>query len=226
MNKKILFFLCAFAAVFLFIGVVLFTLGTQPKTDQQTSGPSTEDNMLPQSISLVSVSPIQNSVLVSGKKQIFTITFNNQPKNITTTLERTDVTNTSKPVTASFTLSEKGNALVLTTTGPIVPDSIYTLNVLYQNIPLMSLSYTTTNLLPSPVKQNNEALKKYLPYNTASYSLRFDQNRNIYLFNFIYDPSKNDSLDVQYEQAKQDATDFIESKGIDIDSVIIEWNYS
>ena|SRR3989344_2206114 len=226
MNKKILFFLCAFAAVFLFIGVVLFTLGTQPKTDQQTSGPSTEDNTLLQSISLVSVSPIQNSVLVSGKKQIFTITFNNQPKNITTTLERTDVTNTSKPVTASFTLSEKGNALVLTTTGPIVPDSIYTLNVLYQNIPLMSLSYTTTNLLPSPVKQNNEALKKYLPYNTASYSLRFDQNRNIYLFNFIYDPSKNDSLDVQYEQAKQDATDFIESKGIDIDSVIIEWNYS
>ena len=226
MNKKILFFLCAFAAVFLFIGVVLFTLGTQPKTDQQTSGPSTEDNTLLQSISLVSVSPIQNSVLVSGKKQIFTITFNNQPKNITTTLERTDVTNTSKPVTASFTLSEKGNALVLTTTGPIVPDSIYTLNVLYQNTPLVSLSYTTTNLLPSPVKQNNEPLKKYLPYNTASYSLRFDQNRNIYLFNFIYDPSKNDSLDVQYEQAKQDATDFIESKGIDIDSVIIEWNYS
>ena len=226
MNKKILFFLCAFAAVFLFIGVVLFTLGTQPKTDQQTSGPSTEDNTLLQSISLVSVSPIQNSVLVSGKKQIFTITFNNQPKNITTTLERTDVTNTSKPVTASFTLSEKGNALVLTTTGPIVPDSIYTLNVLYQNTPLVSLSYTTTNLLPSPVKQNNEPLKKYLPYNTASYSLRFDQNRNIYLFNFIYDPSKNDSLDVQYEQAKQDAIDFIESKEIDVDSVIIEWNYS
>jgi hypothetical protein len=119
------------------------------------------------------------------------------------------------------------NKTLIITSGPTTPSSQYLLEItnLTKNIKLLSINYPS-DTFSTPAPSNNPALSTFLPYETANYKLSFNPDRNVYIFNFKYDTNSSVSIDDQYNQAKTDATAFIQSKGIDINSIVIEWRHS
>lgn len=79
--------------------------------------------------------------------------------------------------------------------------------------------------IPTRAPNNNLSLQQYLPYETSNFLLEYDPARNTYLFHFKFRNNTGVSLPDQFDKAKQDAINFIQSKGIDVNSLAIEWLY-
>ena len=177
----------------------------------------------------VKIAPITNTVFPAGSHQSMTVIFSLpvDTKAISFHLNKTSVTsnNAAQPVDANVTFEDNFHIARITPKDSIDPNSQYTLTVSDSkngNI-IASANYSSTDLLASPAPSNNPQLKSYLPYNTPTYSIDYFEPRNTYQFHFIYDPKSKVDIESQYQNAKENAIQFIKSKGIDINSIVIEW---
>lgn len=184
----------------------------------------------PQEIRVTSIQPPLNTALKPDQTQLFQITFN-KPINmqqIQVSLNQKNVTNDNPPELINFDSDIKENDLFITLKEPIIGYGDYEITIIdvNTNTQIFKASYLSDKSEPTPAPNNNPNLIPFLPYETASYKLSYNKSRNIYVFNFKYNPNSTDNLDAQYEKAKQDAKNYIQSKGVEPSSVIIEWRYS
>jgi len=193
---------------------------TQQPTNQQQVG---------QNIAVTSIIPSEATTLIASEKQTFTVSFS-------TTLDANAVTFSLTPDDDSQEISAPKiilrqpdpKTISLEVQGSLEPFYNYTLTIqdkLSQKI-LASQTYYVAPPQPTAIPNNNQTLKTYLPYETNTYSLEYLPDRNIYLFHFKYNDSSDVESDVQFENAKAAATQFIESKGIQISDITIEWRSS
>jgi hypothetical protein len=134
----------------------------------------------------------------------------------------------AKTVKLSVTPENSNKRYIVKTLEPIQPYSEYILRVnsAQTKKEVYRKGFLTKDVLPTPVSTNNLSLAAYLPHRTASYSLEYFVNRNVYIFHFIYNSDLPTGAEAQFDAAKADAIKFIQSKGIDINSIVIEWRNS
>lgn len=227
----------AILIIALFLIVVILALVRSQKGNggffappQTTSIPSSA-SLNQGNIEATGVSPEDKSILPAGSQGVFTISFSAPVQanfvGIKLTATNTAVNNpspTTEPTT--FTLSNSNQTLTLTTKDPIGAYTNYELTIQSSGNTLLDAHYSTGPTQPSPAPSNNPSLQQYLPFETANYRLSYLPSRNTYVFNFIYNPDSSLTLPEQFDQAKADAAAFIQSKGIDPNSITIEWRHS
>lgn len=230
LNKKILLIVGVVGAAIL--SLLLFS-AQQPQQDTPVvPTPTTaEINRDRQRDKLsVEISPSISTTLVPGEKQAFSLQFSEptvqDALNISVT--ETDLSRDSTPSTSPFSYSVAGVNHILSLAETIKPYRKY--QILIKNAAsgntILNVSYLSAAPVETPAATNNLDLIPYLPYETASYALSYNNQTNTYVFNFKYNPNSLDALETQYQKAKQDAIDYIRSKQIDESTLIIEWRYS
>ena len=180
-----------------------------------------------------SVFPEEGEILNTGKIQTFDIYFNNpqiQVNNYSFNISSLDTTSDNTlftPIDIETLLLGKGQ-VELKTTQEIKEKYEYKLEILSKKNGevVFSRTYLSTDILPTPVAVNNKSLVPYLPYETTNFSLEYLKDQNRYIFHFVYNADSDVPIDNQLEQAKTDAAAFINSKGIDINTLVIEWRNS
>lgn len=176
------------------------------------------------------ITPAANFALVPDQNQTFNLIFNKPVDldSLVIELSQTDgVTGEVKAV--NFSVAKVSDMVVdVLTTNPIEPVSRYDLVIKDKNTgrKIEKVSYLSDDILATPIPSNNPSLRNYLPRETSSYQLRFDEKRNLYVFNFIFNPNSNETVEEQYNRAKNEATGFIQSVGVDVNSIVIEWRYN
>lgn len=233
-DKKILIFIITLTVfILVLIGIIIAfnarTSSNQPGTQAIFPTPVP---LIYKSTTVESVVPPISSVLLAGQKQTFSVNFNTQVstgsfKILLTSKAFSD--SAEKEVSIPFTTSitSSGKTLAIQTTNNILPSHSYALIILdSKNRTLLSASYSSGNVEISTAPGNNPELKQYLPYETSTYKLTYNERRNTYIFNLKINSNSQESLIQQFENAKKQAEDFIKSKGIDINSIVIDWRHS
>lgn len=205
-------------------GALLLTIGSLVVYLNFTKSPSAPDS----SAKVVSVAPDQSVVLTAGKPYEFNIYFDKpiNPNDLSILLSYIDIATDSKPIFVKTALSsDESVVLVLKTLESVKENGEYILLIKSKKtgVALSSTHYLSGVISPTPVPSNNSSLKKYLPYETDSFILRFVPQQNIYVSHFKYDTNLSTSLNDQYEKAKTEVINFIQSKGIDPQTIVIEF---
>ena len=226
-DKTLLFpIIVAFILVIIVFGILLFSL----QTGQKNTVPVTPT--LTPNAAVTKVFPDEPETLTAGIPHTFLIYFN---KNISIkalefTLSYIDVTQDSPTtITAKVSLSQVSPTEVLVKTeDPIQERSEYNLTVDNPQTSevLSSTTYLSGDIQPTKVPTNNLKLKDFLPYDTTSYTLEYVPGQNIYIFHFKFDPTNQEDITQQLQDAKSQAIQFIESKGVDINSIVIDYRSS
>lgn len=186
----------------------------------------------PEKIVVEKAFPFEPQFLTPGKPQIFYIYFRGGVPSMDTIhidLTSLDIAQDDVPKPVQITTYKVAqNVLAVKTLDPIQQLSDYTLTITNTDTgeELYSGIYPANELTPTPIASNNPVLERYLPYETTNYALNYLPEKNIYVFDFIYDPNSPDTIEKQFDDAKAAAINFIESKGIDINSIVIEWRHS
>ncbi len=177
----------------------------------------------------ISISPDTKTFLTPGNNLSFKIALRNKLESIPevdTQLIDTDILGgTQKDIPFKQELSKDKLSLVIYSEARAVENHNYRLiikapsngmpQILFDNLYLVAKAQTQAT--------NNKALSSYLPFETKNYILSYLADKNLYVFNFKFDLNSPESASLQFEKAKQDATAFIKSKGIDPASLTIEW---
>jgi len=187
-------------------------------------------NVSPSKTSLsspITSEPPSGSVLKANTNQKIVVTLPQalSTENISINVRETSITNnTVKNISLYPTL----NANILSYNLSTAPDTDYQLDFLNTktNAVFYQAHYISSNPEPTAIPSNNNSLKNFLPYNATNFILEYNSALNLYVFHFIYNPSSADSIDVQLNNAKQDAINFIKSKGIDPNSIVIQYKSS
>jgi hypothetical protein len=220
--KPILLPLLIVAALAVFILVVLFSIFINYSAHQN---PSSLKNPVK------GVMPQDGATLTSGTKQHFYIYLNGDfADNLIYKLTYIDASSGSGnqiSVETNINTLDKGG-ITLTTLTDIKDYSEYFLTVSDKSTQkvIFSGSYLTTEITPSPVVSNSQGLIPFLPYQSQNYSFEYLKSQKIYIFHFIYNVNSTDSIDSQFEKAKNDALQFIKDKGIDPSGLVIDWRNS
>lgn len=176
---------------------------------------------------VVQITPPSNSVINAGAKQTFNIAFsqNINLNSLIVALKSQEFGASEGYQNVEFSKNVSGNNLILTLSNPTLPSSKYNL-VIYtsQGVKLLQTTYASSRE-QNQAENNNPELSAFLPHKTNSYALNYVPDRGIYVFSFNFNTYSTDSSEVQYENAKKDAEDFIKSHGIDPNSIEIEWRY-
>ena len=231
-NKTIL--IIGTVAVVLIFLALYFTKKAPPENQGVTPPSATPIKSQSLNTTVINnVSPSQGTTLEPGKSQTFTIYLGKplvigQVKIVLKSYDYTQdyVIVNDVPFKATFTAN---NVIEVKTTNPITPHTTYLLQMttLTDNKVVLNLTYSSQLAAsPTPVQNNNTALIPYLPHETDNYKLSYFAAQNMYIFNFKYDSSSDLNITDQFNQAKQDAINFIQSKGIDINSIVIDWRSS
>jgi len=231
LNKKTLLLLCALAflaLLFLLIGFLQLRETGSPQQDNSLTTPIPTPLITKRDLVTATIDPTPETILVSGEKQTFVITFS-QPQNrqlLSPVLTVKDVTNDDDPQSLPIkSLFDNTTTLRITSPLPTQPNSIYLLTIVntQTHAIIFEASYTSSPPIPTPVAKNNTALSQFLPYTTTTYSLEYDKNSNLYVFHFLYNAGSSDDVQTQFEKAQAAAKVFITSKNIDLDSLVIQW---
>ncbi len=178
---------------------------------------------------LVSAIPAQDVILFPGKKYDFTFVFISPlPQNIFVSLHSVQIGGTAVKETVPFTslLSPDRKTITLTPNKEILPSQQLTLSIADEKTVLFSTTYASERISITSAAANNPELKQYLPYETETFILSFSTRRNSYIFNLKLVENSPSSLEEQYQAAKNQAEAFIQNKGIEINSLSIEWRRS
>lgn len=212
------------------ITIAVFSIRSSGQDAEETPQHITQEQQEKQmqSISVTRLFPEENVTLIAGTSPIFTMYFN-APVNdelLTFSLIPTDNTQNIPPTRLRI-INSTNERISVQTQGAIQPYNQYAFVVQdkLSGRTLKTQIYYVGLPQPTSLPQNNEALKAFLPYETDTYSLEYLASRNVYLFHFKYNPNNPEQNDVQFENAKTQATQFIESKGINLSSITIEWQY-
>jgi hypothetical protein len=160
-------------------------------------------------------------------RQVFSLTFDApvSTQRVRVHLFRSSVASDDCPVEVVPSVEARGATFLVTTPDEVGPLDRYELFV-YDGVTGATV-FTLAGDAPNvsclkPIAANNTALARHLPVTTRNYTLSYDRELNLYRFRFIFDGSDLD-LDQQMANARRDARAFITSRGIALDSVIIEW---
>lgn len=221
-----LFFWFISILLVILVGGTIFSL-LNPQETQLTPIPT--ENRTTTVQNSISISPAISTTLSPNSKPQFILVFPTAIKGSDIKIKGTvnDIPPTGDASPMSFSQEFVGNnQAILTPLQPIAPSSVYTITILNsQNTTVFSVQYVSADISPTPVPKNNLSLILYLPYETKTFKLSYDKPQNIYVFSFNFDENSSDTLDVQFEKAKQEAITYIQNKGVDIDSIVINWNY-
>ena len=230
--KTTLFFLLGFIFVGIFV-ILLFRKNLEPKTTTTTVPKplvAINKGLTQENFVVINLSPDGSTILAPHTKQEFSITFSNTVKLrlVTITLSLNLENNEVRSIPISTTLSTDKKTIRILPIDPIQPDSDYNLSVKNATTgkTILAKAYISDVSMPTPVPSNNLSLAKYLPYQTKNFLLEYVPSLNVYLFHFLIDASSTDDLTTQFNKAKNDATDYIKSKGIDPSTLVIEWKNS
>ena len=233
-NKTTLFFIVV-GLLLLGIIIALIFLSFQPQKEAKpvvNPTPFPSPTLIPVTLTLEKITPDDATTLPAGKPFAFTISFTTpiELNQIDFTLTYTDdFAQNPSPIPVKIIPQKIDQRTIsLQTTDPIQPAKEYALTIVNAttNDVLSSTSYPSERPLPTKVPTNNLTLASFLPYETDLYSLIYLENRNIYVFRFKYNADSSVSSDEQFNAAKADAVKFIESKGIDLKTIVIEWRSS
>lgn len=222
-------------SIFLFLVVVMFVISlinnptpsTNPQTAQNAPAPALGDYP-----NVISLEPSELDILPAGTNQNFTITFKSKVTldQVSISLTKQNYTTKQNPtlVESKASLNENTTTLTISPTDSIQPFNKYILTITDKsnNTKLLSATYNSRDISPTIPVNNNPELKQFLPHETPSYKLSFNTYRGVYVFNFKINPNSTISLTTQYENAKREAEKFIRNKGIDLNSIVIEWRHS
>jgi len=181
--------------------------------------------------SILSLEPSELKTITAGSIQNFKITFKSPvvTNQISSSLTRKNYTTdqATSPVGIKTTYNYDTTTLTISPNEPIQPFSEYALTITNKNnIILLAAKFSSRDVPPTPPTNNNPKLKQYLPHETTSYKLSLNALREVYVFNFKITPGSTTSLSTQYQNAKREAEEFIKSKSIDLNSIIVEWRHS
>jgi hypothetical protein len=234
---KIIIVIGLMLLILIFLALLVSRVG---KNDGATPRPSpslnpfinlpVDDTQLIKSPAVVKIAPSDQEILTPGKVQDFSVEFNTAlPINsVFILLKAKDIIEGGdyKTVEFSQTLTNSNKLLTIKTNSKILPFHSYNLTIYQTNgTKLLQVTYTSDRFERTREPQNNPELAKFLPYEAPSYTLSYIEERNLYVFSFNYNAESEESVDSQYEKAKADAERFIQNKGIDINSLKIEWRF-
>lgn len=230
-KNKITFIILGLLALFLII--LLFFIPKKPTVPQVVEITPTPTYILrTNGVTITKITPEKTSTLKPGERQTLSIEFEKPISQdlfkIDMTQKRVTADEPPKPIPFQRELISKGRLLRIILSEPIIPLSEYSILLINRKTSeaIFETSYLSGELEPTPIKTNNLNLIPFLPYETANYRLIYNQEKNTYIFNFKYNPDSLENLESQYQKAKQDAIKFIESKGINTSTIVIEWRYS
>jgi len=183
-------------------------------------------------VSIEKIVPDEPQTLTAGIPHTFLVYFS---KNISLAkyefdISSADITQTDPqkmPVQKTISLFAP-NVVSVKTLTPIQERSEYYLTVVdpQTNTTLSSSSYLSGDIEPTPIPSNNQTLKQYLPHETETYLLEYSGSKNLYIFHFKYDPTNQEDITQQYNDAKTQAIQYIEGTGVDINSIVIQYRSS
>jgi hypothetical protein len=238
-NRFTTFQIIWFSIIGIFVVVVVGLLVFININTQDSIMENPSDTIFPTAVPLgyssadvTAVSPSYSSLLTPGEKEIFTVSFSTsvQEKTLKILLSKKKYDDTSESIVSvpiATELLDKGKSLLISMQEEVEIYHEYSLTIIDgNNKTLTSTTYLTSNVVISRAPSNNPTLQQYLPHETASYILSYNERRNTYIFNFKVDPSSTLGFSEQFESAKQQAEEFIQSRGIDINSIVIEWRHS
>lgn len=179
-----------------------------------------------QTTRLLSISPRRTEELKPNLTQKFEITFTNMNKTtpINVSLSSAPFKNPTEIRMVKISQKTIGNNVIINTLEPILPLEAYTLTLTQNNKIILKQNYISSGIKPTPIPQNNKTLQDFLPYTTQAYSLEYSPSRNIYIAHVKYNPNSSLSLTAQIETVKTEVSQFIQSKGIAIESVKIDYS--
>lgn len=227
-NKKVLF-LVIFLIVILLVLVVLRLVQT-PKDFSPIAEPTSSIN-LKSPIEIISIDPLEAELLIPERRQKFKVIVEplESVNNIKVLVlrRRVQFEDQFKEVKVNVLKDPVSGTINLSPEEDITPISEYSifLSRVDNNANIKTLHYSSDKA-PLIKIVNDLRLKQFLPYETNSFKLTFSEQRNIYIFSFKADPKSVQSIEVQYEKAKNEALKFIQEKGLDINLITIEWRYS
>ena len=227
-DKTLLFpIIVAFILVVIIFGIVIFSFQEGSQKPAVSAVPTLEPNT-----AVVRVFPDEPQTLTAGIPHTFLVFFNKKisAPSLSVDLSYTDITQDNpEKVTAKTAVSQVSpNELLVKTEEPIKERSEYYLTVFNPQSYgiLSSTTYLSGDIQPTIVPANNQQLKNFLPYDTNSYTLEYIPSQNIYVFHFKFDPTNPADITQQMQDAKQQAIQFIQSKGVDINSIVIQYKSS
>ncbi len=229
-NKKILILVVFFILAIL---LILFLQISGNITQSPGGLPSLDGNIQNQGTSTLSVAsftPETSFPLIPDQNITFKISFNNPVSlsDLSVSLVQEEIITEGVSIVPINLLLENENKTLAVTPQTIIKGySEYNLVIKDKSgRELLNETYLSNQPIPTPAASNNLELSNFLPHETSNYRLSYLPSRNIYIFNFIYNPNSSEDLQTQYERAKQQAEEFIESKGINLEEIVIEWRYS
>lgn len=183
-------------------------------------------------LQLENVQPAKNAPLEIGKAAQFAFSFN-QPielNQFNIKVTKINITQDNSSTIADFVkqFSNDKKTLILSLKEPVGAYTSYTITLssAETGTTLYTASYFSQTPKASPATSNNLQLKQFLPYETNNFVLSYVVDTNTYVFNFKFDINNPATSSTQFDQAKQQALDFIKSKDIDPNSVVIDWRHS
>ena len=235
MTKKQLIIIASFACLFFFLlvgSLLLRPTSLSPQTNVSPIPTQFVPNITPyiSRITITQQNPLAGTSLRVGDSLIFSFSFSQAlPEAITASI-LANRTGSEEEIPALIqsvtTLSEDKKTITITSTETVKAATTYIVAVLENNNTLFSTQFfSLRDDIPS-VQTNNQTLQEYLPYKTPTYSLIYDTQTNRYVFHLILNQADSSSFEDQFLKAKAQAEEFIRSKNIDPNAIIIDWKHS
>ena len=214
--------------IIIFVTIIIISLNKNNTGNKQANiAPPVQNN-----ISVKQVVPDEPETLGGGIPHTFLVYFSKHIslESLNISLTYTDITQDNPQVNQVKIYSSMlgANVIAVKTVDPIKERSEYYLKITDKetNKILSSTSYLSGDIQPTKIPTNDQTLKSFLPYETNNYTLEYNASQNLYIFEFKYDPSLSENITQQYNDAKAAAIQFIESKGININSITIQYKSS
>ena len=213
--KKIFVF-CFSVVVILLIFAGVYALSRSKKT----TTPPIESNPA------INLLPAAGTTLIPGNTLIFRITFKNTVSKNEMVATLTKRSPGKENITVPTNMLESENSIAIQTDEKVEQGMFYSLELVTKTGRIiLSADYSSPSITPTPLPSNNTQLKDYLPYDTSNFLLDYNNSRNLYVMHFKFRSSDPGTIEQQFEKAKRDAQEFITSKGIQVNTVEIEYSY-
>jgi len=185
----------------------------------------------PQTVVVKKVLPDEPHGLTSGIPHTFYIFFSGQVPLSELDINLAAIDLTQDNATGEMVTIQKDTSLPdtveLRTADPIKENHLYSLTVTNTKTGevLAAATYPSRDVETAATK-NNPDLKAKLPHETATYLLEYLSETNTYVFHFKFNPGLSGTAEEQYNNAREQAIQFITEQGIDISTIVIEWRHS
>jgi hypothetical protein len=222
--RKILFVIGVIVMLALLSILFLFLSSfKKPQENKNNKKPVTQVDVITNLV--IATDPPVTKQLEAGSIQTFTITLDPSivAGEVKVTLSSSPPSDASAKSVVPTQITVTGQKITLTTSAPIEPYTTYTLFALYKGRSILSQAYLSTPPKATPIPSNNPTLASQLPYETLTYILTYNKERNIYEMHFKYDPNSSKDLTAQFNEAKTNVNSFITGKGIDVNTIKIDY---